>query len=84
MSHLRSNRDSHGETVGDVPGQPLGKAIISRQSAVDIVARAALSPADRHQILARAYPVPHQSFWQVLGAMGVTEERLMDRMGASP
>ncbi len=58
--------------------------IITRQGAVGIVARAALSHADRHQILALAYPVSHQSFWQVLGAMGVTEERLMDRMGASP
>jgi hypothetical protein len=58
--------------------------IITQQGAAGIVARAALSPADRHRILALAYPVPHQSFWRVLGALGVTEERLMDRMGASP
>jgi hypothetical protein len=57
---------------------------ITRQGAAGIVARAALSPADRHRILALAYPVPYRSFWRALGAMGVTEERLMDRMGASP
>jgi hypothetical protein len=30
------------------------------------------------------YPVERQVFWQVLADLGVTQERLMERMGASP
>jgi hypothetical protein len=57
---------------------------MTRQSASDIVIRAALSRANRGRILALPYPVEHQVFWQVLADMGVTQERLMDRIGASP
>lgn len=57
---------------------------VTRQSALDIVARAALSEAHRYRILASPYPVAHQTFWQMLADLGVTQQRLMDRMGASP
>ena len=57
---------------------------MTRQSASDIVGRAALSQADQYRILALPYPVEYQVFWQVLANVGVTRECLMDRMGASP
>lgn len=57
---------------------------MTRQSAVDIVIRAALSRADQDRILALPYPVEHQAFWQVLADLGMTQELLMDRMGAGP
>ena len=72
------------EALDDVPGHRPGKTVMTWQGAVDIVARAALSQVDRYRILALPYPVEHQAFWQVLAAMGVTRQRLMDRMGASP
>ena len=72
------------DPVDDVLGQRPGPMVISWHGAMDIVARAALSPADRQRILALPYPVDHQGFWQVLAAVGVTQEGLMDRMGASP
>lgn len=56
---------------------------ISRQSALGIAARAPVSPADRHRILALPYPVESRVFWRLLDDLGVTRERLMDRMGAS-
>ena len=56
---------------------------VTSQGASDIVVRAALSQADQRRILALPYPVEYQVFWQVLAGMGVTQERLMDRMGAS-
>jgi hypothetical protein len=72
------------EPVDDVPGQRPGPTVISWHGAVDVVARAALPPVDRDRILALPYPVDHEGFWQVLAALGVTQEGLMDRMGASP
>ena len=58
--------------------------VVTWQSASHIVVRTALSHADRYRILALSYPVEHQAFWQVLADFGVTQERLMDRMGAGP
>jgi hypothetical protein len=75
---------SHNETLDDVPGRRPGEIAVTRHSASDIVARAALSQASQGQILALPYPVGYQAFWQVLADMGVTQERLMDRLGASP
>jgi hypothetical protein len=66
-----------------IENQRPGGAVITRQSAVHIVTRATLSQADRYRVLALPYPVDHHDFWQVLAAMGVTREGLMDRMGAS-
>jgi hypothetical protein len=57
---------------------------ISRQSAPDVTLRAPVSAVDRYWILSLPYPMEHRVFWQVLADMGVTQERLMDRMGASP
>jgi hypothetical protein len=57
---------------------------MTRQNALDIAVRAALSQAELWRILALPYPVEYRVFWQVLADMGVTQERLMDRMGASP
>jgi hypothetical protein len=74
----------HDEALGDAPGDGPVKAVMTWQGASDIVVRAALSPVDRYRILALPYPAEYQAFWQVLVAMGVTQERLMDRMGASP
>jgi hypothetical protein len=54
------------------------------QSGLDIVARAGLPPADQARLLAMPYPVKYDTFWQVLAGMGMTQGRLMDRMGASP
>jgi hypothetical protein len=54
------------------------------QAALDIVVRAGLPQADHHRILSLRYPVDYQVFWRALAAVGVTQERLMDRMGASP
>ncbi len=67
-----------------VSEMPESFVTVHRQSALDIMARAALSPADRYRILALPYPVDHQAFWQQLADLGVTKERLMNRMGASP
>jgi hypothetical protein len=58
--------------------------VVTWQSASHIVVRTTLSHADRYRILALPYPVEHQAFWQVLADFGVTQERLMDRMGAGP
>jgi hypothetical protein len=74
---------SHDGALDDAPGSRPGKMAMTSQSALDIVVRAALSQADQRRILALPYPVEHQLFWQVLADMGVTRERLMDRMGAS-
>lgn len=57
---------------------------MNRKSALDVVARTALSQADQCRVLSLPYPVEYRAFWQVLADMGVTKERLMDRMGASP
>jgi hypothetical protein len=57
---------------------------MTRQSAADIVIRAGLSQADQARVLALPYPVRHQVFWHVLAGLGVTQERLMERLGASP
>ena len=70
--------------LSTLPGRYPGKIAMTRQSASDIVVRAALSQADQCRILALSYPAECQVFWQVLADMGVTQERLMDRMGASP
>ncbi len=61
-----------------------GKAAMTWQGASNIVVRAALSPSDGHRVLALPYPVEYHAFWRILAGMGVTQERLMDRMGASP
>ena len=55
----------------------------SWQAALDITVRSGLSPADQNRILALPYPIDHHDFWRVLADMGLTQERLMDRMGAS-
>lgn len=60
------------------------KMAVTRQSASHIVVRTALSHADRCRILALPYPVEQRTFWKVLADFGVTQERLMDRMGAGP
>ena len=57
---------------------------MSWQSRLDIVVRAGLAPADQDRVLALPYPVKYHTFWQVLAGMGMTQGRLMDRMGASP
>jgi len=58
--------------------------VMTWEGALDITVRSGLPQADRRRILALPYPVEYQAFWQVLGDLGMTEERLMDRMGASP
>jgi hypothetical protein len=57
---------------------------VTRQSASDIMLRAGLSRADQYRILALPYPVGRQVFWRMLADLGVTQERLMERLGASP
>lgn len=57
---------------------------MTRQSGLDIVVRAGLPATHQERVLALPYPVRYDAFWQVLADMGVTEGRLMDRMGASP
>jgi hypothetical protein len=57
---------------------------MTRQSASEIVIRAGLPQADQRRILALPYPVGYHAFWQVLADFGVTQERLMERLGASP
>jgi hypothetical protein len=79
-SPLRS-RDG---ALDDVPGRRSGEVAISRQSALDIMGRAALSQADQIRLHTLPYPVEYHVFWQVLAKIGVNQERLMDRMGASP
>jgi hypothetical protein len=74
---------SHDGAPDGVPGRS-GEIAMTRQGASDIVARAALSEADQYRILALPYPVGYQVFWQELAGRAVTQERLMDRMGASP
>ena len=74
---------SHDGALDYAPGSRPGRMAVTSQSALDIVVRAALSRADQRRILALPYPVEYQVFWQVLAGMGVTQERLMDRMGAS-
>jgi hypothetical protein len=54
------------------------------QAARDITVRAGLTLTDQHRILAQPYPVEYRAFWRLLAGMGVTQESLMDRMGASP
>ena len=70
--------------VDDVPGRGPGDAGMTRDTAADIMVRADLSRPDQCRILAMPYPVERQVFWQVLADLGVTQERLMERLGASP
>jgi len=70
--------------IDDVPGCCPGETAMSRDTAADIMLRAALPRPDQCRILAMPYPVERQVFWQVLADLGVTQERLMERMGASP
>jgi hypothetical protein len=81
---LQSPGDSRNQTLDDVPGCRPGEIAVTRPSASDIVVRAALSQADQCRIFALSYPVGYQVFWQLLADMGVTQERLMERLGASP
>ena len=60
------------------------KTAVTRRSASHIVVRAAMSGADQYRILALPYPLEYQAFWRVLADIGVSQEYLMDRMGASP
>ena len=57
---------------------------MTRDNAADIMVRTALPQPDQCRILALPYPVEHQVFWQLLAGLGVTQERLMERLGASP
>lgn len=57
---------------------------MTKQSAMQVVARATLSPADAARVLALPYPVDDQAFWAVLADLGMTQERLMELLGASP
>jgi len=70
--------------VDDGPGSGPGETGMTRDTAADIMVRADLSRPDQCRILAMPYPVERQVFWQVLADLGVTQERLMERMGASP
>ena len=83
-SSRRPAEDAHDGALVDVPGRRPGMIAMTMQSASDIVVRAALSQADQYRIHTLPYPVEYQVFWQMLADMGVTQERLMDRMGASP
>lgn len=58
--------------------------IMTWQAALDITVRSGLSLTEQHRILALPYPVEYHAFWRILAGMGLTQERLMDRMGASP
>lgn len=69
---------------GSGPGSGPGETGVTRDTAADIMVRADLSRPDQCRILAMPYPVERQVFWQVLADLGVTQERLMERMGASP
>jgi hypothetical protein len=75
---------SGGQAVDNIPGRRPGELVLTRHSATDIMVRAALPEADQHRILALPYPVGYRVFWQILADLGVTQESLMDRMGASP
>ena len=81
-SFPRSPKDTHSTTVTAVHCP--GGIAVTRHTATDIVVRSALSQVDQCRILALPYPVGNQVFWQLLAEVGVTQERLMDRMGASP
>lgn len=63
---------------------PALEIAVTRESAAQVLARTALSAVARSQVLALPYPVNDRAFWQVLADLGVTRERLMDRLGASP
>ena len=75
---------SHDGALDTVPGRRFGEMAISRQSALDIMSRAALSQVNQIRLHTLPYPVEYHVFWRVLATMGVNQERLMDRMGASP
>jgi hypothetical protein len=81
MADHTSFTPGDGHKTAD-PGN--AKMAVTRRSALDIAVRTALSRADQYRILALPYPVEHQAFWQLLADLGVTQERLMDRMGAGP
>jgi len=66
------------------PEKSAAQKIMTWESALDIMVRAGLPRADQQRILALHYPVEYRAFWRVLDDLGMTEERLMDRMGASP
>jgi len=57
---------------------------VTKQSAMQVIARAALSRADAARVLALPYPVDDQAFWGVLADLGMTQEHLMELLGASP
>ena len=59
---------------------------MTKQSAMQVIARAVavLPQADADRILALPYPVDDQAFWQVLADVGLTQERLMELLGAGP
>jgi hypothetical protein len=66
------------------PANSAPQKIITRESAPGIMARADPPRADQHRILAPHYPAEPRVFRRVPDDPGLTEERLTDRMSASP
>lgn len=79
-----TRKPSQDAAIDDGSGRCPGEIIVTRDNAADIMIRAALPRPDQYRILAMSYPVEHHVFWQVLADLGVTQESLMDRLGASP
>ena len=73
---------SQDEALDRAPGRRPAEMFMTWLSALDVAVRAPVSEVDKYRILALPYPVEWQVFWRVLADMGVTRERLMDRMGA--
>ncbi len=66
-----------------VPHRP-GATAMTRHNALSMAKRVGLSPADKWRIGALSFPIEYQAFWTTLADMGMSQQCLMDRMGASP
>jgi hypothetical protein len=57
---------------------------VSREFVEDILARTNLSPEEKQQIRDLSYPADHDEVLRLFASMGVTPDRLQNRMGGSP
>lgn len=69
---------------GDLPIRETRVCYLTRAHALSIAVRAGLAQPVKQRILSLAYPIEASAFWQTLAGLGLSEESLMDRLGASP
>ena len=57
---------------------------VSREYVEDILARTNLNPEEKQRLRDLSYPAEHDQVLELFASMGVTPDRLRNRMGGSP